>query len=273
MTNLTCICLSVLLALSAAMPAPGPDEPAPEPEPAPPAVLYDDTDFVLHAGGVTPEGAAGTNSLEALDLSYARGYRTLELDFCWTADNELVCVHDWQAWYSEYPGVTLDLFRQINRRYGFQSLTLDTLADWMAAHPDVKIVTDAKERSTQAAELIARRYPGLRDQFIVQIYSTAEYQPVHDAGFDHIWITLYRMTWREKADPARVKDYLRGRQIEAVVFDWSLSEVKGYIKGMQSLGVPLYVHTINGLQAQNAVRAAGIRGIFTDYGDARIAEK
>ena len=120
--------------------------------------------------------------------------------------------------------------------------------------------------------LIARRYPELRDQFIVQIYSTGEYQAVHDAGFSHIWITLYLMTWKEKADPVRVGGYLKGRQIEAVVFDWSLSEVKGYIRGMKALGVPLYVHTINGLEAQNAVRAAGIRGIFTDYGDARAEE-
>ena len=269
MIDLACICLSVLLAAGAAMPAPPPE---PQPEPTPPALLYDDTDFVLHAGGVTPAGQAGSNSLEALNHSYAQGYRTLELDFCWTTDDQLVCVHDWQAWYSDYHGLTLAQFEQVRTQYGFESLTLDTLADWMGAHPDAKIVTDVKERSTDAARLIARRYPELRDQFIVQIYSTGEYQAVHDAGFSHIWITLYLMTWKEKADPVRVGGYLKGRQIEAVVFDWSLSEVKGYIRGMKALGVPLYVHTINGLEAQNAVRAAGIRGIFTDYGDARAEE-
>ena len=67
MMNLACVCLSVLLAAGAVLPSPAPEEP--EPEPTPPALLYDDTDFVLHAGGITPEGRAGSNSLEALNHS------------------------------------------------------------------------------------------------------------------------------------------------------------------------------------------------------------
>ena len=55
--------------------------------------------MILHAGGVTPEGVTGSNSLEALEHSYENGFRLLELDFSWTCDGELVCVHDWNAFY------------------------------------------------------------------------------------------------------------------------------------------------------------------------------
>ena len=56
--------------------------------------------FILHAGGVTPNGILGSNSLEAVEHSYDNGYRVLEIDFCWTEDNHLVCVHDWDAYYA-----------------------------------------------------------------------------------------------------------------------------------------------------------------------------
>ena len=37
--------------------------------------------MILPAGGVTPEGVTGRNSLEALEPSYENGYRLLELGF------------------------------------------------------------------------------------------------------------------------------------------------------------------------------------------------
>ena len=46
--------------------------------------------MILHAGGVTPEGVTGSNSLEALEHSYENGFRLLELDF--SGDEQLVCI-------------------------------------------------------------------------------------------------------------------------------------------------------------------------------------
>ena len=46
--------------------------------------------MILHAGGVTPEGVTGSNSLEALEHSYENGFRLLELDF--SADEDVVCI-------------------------------------------------------------------------------------------------------------------------------------------------------------------------------------
>jgi arylsulfatase A-like enzyme len=52
--------------------------------------------FVAHAGGGI-KGRSYTNSLEALDENYRRGFRFFELDFNWTSDNQLVCIHDWES--------------------------------------------------------------------------------------------------------------------------------------------------------------------------------
>ena len=79
--------------------------------------------MILHAGGVTPEGVTGSNSLEALEHSYENGFRLLELDFSWTCDGELVCVHDWNAFYGrilDTDSPTLAQFEAVrDSTYGF----------------------------------------------------------------------------------------------------------------------------------------------------------
>ena len=99
--------------------------------------------MILHAGGVTPEGVTGSNSLEALEHSYENGFRLLELDFSWTCDGELVCVHDWNAFYGrilDTDSPTLAQFEAVrDSTYGFTSLTLDHLIAWLREHPGVSI--------------------------------------------------------------------------------------------------------------------------------------
>ena len=101
--------------------------------------------YILHAGGVTPNGKSGSNSLEALEYSYEQGYRIMEMDFCWTSDGRLACVHDWDAYYHQPSGEVIsysDFAAERSSRYGFTSMTLEHLADWLLGHPDVIIVTD-----------------------------------------------------------------------------------------------------------------------------------
>ena len=114
--------------------------------------------MILHAGGVTPEGVTGSNSLEALEHSYENGFRLLELDFSWTCDGELVCVHDWNAFYGrilDTDSPTLAQFEAVrDSTYGFTSLTLDHLIAWLREHPGVSIVTDIKEDCAAGAALM-----------------------------------------------------------------------------------------------------------------------
>lgn len=64
-------------------------------------------DKIVHAGGelwgVDSEGTFrsffGSNSLEGLENCVANGYNAIELDFNFTSDGHLVCIHDWSAEY------------------------------------------------------------------------------------------------------------------------------------------------------------------------------
>lgn len=96
----------------------------------------------------------GSNSLEALEHSYENGFRLLELDFSWTCDGELVCVHDWNAFYGrilDTDSPTLAQFEAVrDSTYGFTSLTLDHLIAWLREHPGVSIVTDTRRTARRA---------------------------------------------------------------------------------------------------------------------------
>lgn len=228
--------------------------------------------FILHAGGVTPDGIVGSNSLEALDWSYQLGYRFLEMDFCWTEDGDLACVHDWDAYYAPRLGktsLTMAEFEEMRGScYGFTSMTLDHLAQWMEEHPDAVIVTDIKEGNLEGAALIAQRYPQLLDQFVLQIYSTAEYDGAVQLGFSRIVLTVYQMTWAEKTDTAALTDFAGSHDLAGLTFPVELTEISDYVKTLYKTGVPLFVHTVNDRQTQEDLFAQGIAGIYTDTGAA-----
>lgn len=228
--------------------------------------------FILHAGGLTPDGIVGSNSLEAVEHSYANGYRYLEIDFCWTEDGELVCVHDWDAYYAHRLGkkcVTASEFEQMRYdSYGFTSLTLDHLAQWMESHEDAVIVTDIKDESVKGAQLIAERYPQLLDSFCFQICDTADYDAVRSAGFKNIILTLYRMSWDEKADTDAIVAFAREKSLFGLTFSEELiGLIPNYIRDLSKSGVPLFVHTVNDRAQQESLFASGISGIYTDVGE------
>ncbi len=56
---------------------------------------YDINRFIAHAGGEI-DGHTYTNSLEALNLNYKKGFRLFELDIHETSDHKYVAVHDWK---------------------------------------------------------------------------------------------------------------------------------------------------------------------------------
>ncbi len=228
--------------------------------------------MILHAGGVTPEGVTGSNSLEALEHSYENGFRLLELDFSWTCDGELVCVHDWNAFYGrilDTDSPTLAQFEAVrDSTYGFTSLTLDHLIAWLREHPGVSIVTDIKEDCAAGAALIAQRCPDLRSRFIIQIYHPEEYDQVADLGFEHIILTVYQMSWSEKQDTAALVRFAAEHPLEGITFPAELADTPGYVEALLEAQVPLFVHTVNDPADQAALVRQGISGIYTDLGPA-----
>ena len=106
----------------------------------------DITRFIAHAGGEINNDIY-TNSLEALDLNYSRGFRFFELDILKTYDNELVAVHNWKEWAekSNYSGPippTKNQFLKYNIDEQYTPLDMDLINKWFMEHDDAILITD-----------------------------------------------------------------------------------------------------------------------------------
>lgn len=226
-----------------------------------------DLRYVIHAGGKY-SWYNGSNSLEAMHSAYEKGNRVLELDFNYTSDGYLACVHDWDTNYSpehisgQVP--PLELFLQ-QKVYGVLTpMWIGDVAEYMREHPDLYIVTDVKDYNVQAAEDISLEYPDLVDRFIVQIYAEEEYDAVRAAGFENIIFTLYGLSWNEKTDVEHLVEFALEHELLAYTLPAELCGKAGYVEGMLQSGIPLLVHTVNDLNEQERYFEMGIRGIYTD---------
>lgn len=108
--------------------------------------------FIAHAGGAI-EGHTYTNSLEAMNLSYKKGFRLFELDIIKTADNSFVAAHDWKHWASqsgytgdEAPDLKTFMGRKILGKY--TPMDMESINSWFASHPDAILVTDKTNDAT-----------------------------------------------------------------------------------------------------------------------------
>lgn len=102
--------------------------------------------FIAHAGGEI-DGHTYSDSLEALNLSYQKGFRLFELDIIKTSDNIYVGAHDWEHWAegTGYKG-NLPPDRKTFKKYKiygrYSPLDITDINKWFKNHPDAILVTD-----------------------------------------------------------------------------------------------------------------------------------
>ncbi|WP_158611342.1 sulfatase-like hydrolase/transferase [Mangrovimonas spongiae] len=102
--------------------------------------------FIAHAGGKIDDKIY-TNSLEALNTNYAKGFRLFELDILTSSDNKFVAAHYWDDWIkmTEYTGKTPVSRKEFmsHKLYGkYTPLDMKSINNWFKSHPDAVLVTD-----------------------------------------------------------------------------------------------------------------------------------
>lgn len=108
--------------------------------------IQDTSRFIAHAGGAVDKQTY-TNSLEALNLNYNKGFRLFELDIRKTNDNKFVAVHYWEEW-AEKTGFKGSLppshqeFLENRLQPEFTPLDMDSINQWFKTHNDAILVTD-----------------------------------------------------------------------------------------------------------------------------------
>ena len=225
----------------------------------------DDLRYIPHAGGRVEDSFLYTNSLEALQETDNWGNRVVELDFLWTTDDQLICLHNWGSGLPEKCDLETFLSGKIYDR--FTPIGLEQVADWLTSHPQTKVVMDFKERSVEGLQLISQKYPALLEQFIPYIYHTREYESVRGMGYENIILYLARMSGEEK-DFAAMANFAREKGLVGIaMYPYTEAEI---IPHLEDTGVPLLAYTVNDEQWMYELVQQGIDGFFTDLQDAMI---
>lgn len=224
---------------------------------------------IMHAGGAI-DGITGSNSRNAIDNSYMRGIKYIELDFNWTSDGNLVLVHDWDQMTRFCPGISPDkiptlkefLNTKIIGRY--ESMDLDKLAHWLENHKDVSIITDIKINNIKALELIKNKHPEIIKQVIPQIYSYSEFDKVNALGYERIILSLYMMKIREKTDTNTIIKFAKTKDIFAVVMAIELIDMIEDEEEYFKSNIAVYVHTTNSKNEARKIIQYGFTGVYSD---------
>ena len=123
------------------------------------AGTIDNMDYIVHAGGQAGDDI-GTNSLEAINNSFLYGYRYIEIDFNFTSDGKLVCVHDWDTDYfrmGKPAGKVLSSEEFDNAKVlaKYTTMTAEELAQWLYQKPNTYVITDIKENNIAGLQYLA----------------------------------------------------------------------------------------------------------------------
>jgi glycerophosphoryl diester phosphodiesterase len=217
--------------------------------------------LVAHAmGGV--DGRDYTNSLEAWEQNYARGYRVFEVDLRVLDDATVVCSHAQpsQATVGEFKATPLD--------GGYTPLTVDDLAGLMARYPDAWVMTDIKVGRGAPRDSILRTLrsavsgdPTSRSRIIVQAYEEADWRYARKLGFENIAYSLYHQ--KPEDLPASVafaaKNNIRfvGLPTEMVTED--------LVKQARESRMWVGAYTVNDEAERSRLEKLGVTHFYSDY--------
>jgi glycerophosphoryl diester phosphodiesterase len=220
--------------------------------------------LVAHGGGEV-SGQLVTNSLQAIYHAYNRGQRFFELDFSWTVDQKLVLIHDWDITYRRLfsqnaKAPSLKEFDQLLMNYGLTQLNFEQLLSWLNDYPDVKVVTDIKDRNLEGLAYIAERAGDAQKQFVPQIFAASEYNQAAKLGFKDIIFTLYRTDISD----SEVLDFVKKNTLFALTLPANRAIKGSLAQDLKGSGVFVYAHTVNHSEVYEYLQGRGVDGIYTD---------
>lgn len=205
------------------------------------ALFSKDVDrFIAHAGGAV-QGNTYTNSLEALNASYEKGFRLFELDIIKTSDGEFVAAHDWNIWQEQtgYQGdtpVSLEVFNSYKILKDFNSLDMRAINTWFSSHKDAVLITD----KTSDIEQFANSFVD-QQRLRMEIFTFPDVLIAVRTGVEPM---LSENLLNNLKDTAL--EYVKEHHIKYVVFSReSISKNSKLLKQLTQVGVKSYVYHVN----------------------------
>jgi phosphoglycerol transferase len=222
--------------------------------------------IIAHAGGMVG-GRIYTNTLEALDQNYAKGFRLFELDILETTDGHFVAAHDWAFWrqltgFAEETPPTLDEFRNAPILEHLTPLDMERINRWFDRHPDAILVTD---KVNKPAAFAARFVD--RNRLVMELFSVPAVKEGIDAGIRSA-MPSEAVVRSLGGEAARV---LQGMGVTDVALSRRLINTNGaLLDSLEKAGIRVYVFHVNRTETRDEAFAlcSDLDFVYGFYADA-----
>ncbi len=238
--------------------------------------LIEKTLILAHRGA---SGYAPENTMEAFELAAKMGADGIELDVHFTADGEVVVLHDekidrtsnGQGLVTDYTLAelkTFDFGYHFNgeQRKGVKIPTLDEVYELVAP---LGMIVNVEIKSTnpdivKACDIIAERY-GMRDKVIYSSFNHFQIQKAKEVIENAFIAPLYNFNmlnpWNYCLDIGAKATHPRDRQIRLL---------PNYVKNCHDRGIRVHTWTANTEEDIAFLLDAGVDAIITNYPDIGI---
>lgn len=252
--------------------------------------------YVAHAMG-SVHGHRYTNSREAFEESYARGFRLFEVDLIELSDGGILAAHDGMEWaYGlDRPFSSLTQREAGRLRYRgpsdrpirlrHRAMTGEDLVALLREHRDASLIVDTKGGKSRPAHLrILRELVRLAPRAILRrviphVIDQAHLDRLRRLHpFRNYMLALYRTQQEGRMDDVEVLDFVRRNRITAVMmWAWRRDpgvDLKengrlhrrfrpGFARRLQETGAAVYVHSLNGPDWMEGFRERQI-GVYSN---------
>ena len=196
--------------------------------------------FIAHAGGKI-DGKVYTNSLEAMDLNYKKGFRNFELDIIKTTDNHFVAAHDWDIWkeqtgYSGNTPVTLEVFNSYKLLDNYTAIDMAAINKWFKKHKDAILITDKTRDVKGFGDLFIDR-----NRLVMEVFTTKDAEIARANSIKPMLSENIMDRLKDQLIP-----FMKINQIEHLAFSRnSIQKFQVVLEQANELGYKSYVYHVN----------------------------
>ncbi len=224
-----------------------------------------DQGIIIARGGGIIDNKIMTNSKEALDGSYEKGAKYIEVNIDWTSDGYPVLIEDWNTSVAK-------LFNQQNKRYsleeftsfeminGWHQMTLDDLIQWIRTHQDVMIIPKVKTDSIDFLKVIKENYPEYINKFIPEMNRMDEFTRAEYLGYPNI---IFKVNEDSDYTNREILYFIMLNNVFAAVLPESKIE-SDYQEVLQLKDKKIYAYFVNDSQRKKELEYKGVVGFYTD---------
>lgn len=227
---------------------------------------YETNRLIYHAAGEIG-GFTYTNSREAIENRLEQGNMLLEIDFLFTSDGHLVCLHEWQNLQGLPGPCTLERFLSLKIYQRYTTITAAELIEYMRLYPDMYLIVDTKEDDCSAvvAELLrlCEYDTAVADRFVIQLYDRgirAQMQALYPFEDSNFLFTTYKFGTEKISE---IVALCREENITVITVPYGAWD-KATVQMMNEAGFILFEHTLNYTTMTDNAMGRGVYGFYTD---------